>query len=197
MGTPRIYTRTGDDGTTGLVGGNRVPKDDLRIEAYGTVDELSSHLGVIRAEIGRADFTEPDSGRRLDELLGFLQHELFELGARLASDPEAEPAGLIDDSSVERLESWIDVYGDEIPPLRQFVLPGGGPCGSALHVARCVARRAERRVTGLTPGETSIDVRYLNRLSDLLFVLARWSAYATGAEETPWQRDAEPPAGMA
>lgn len=195
MGTPRIYTRTGDQGTTGLSGGQRVSKDDPRIEAYGTVDELSSLLGMVRAELTRANFDNPNSKRRLDELLAFLQHEAFEMGARLATAPGSEPPGTLDDTSIERLEGWIDAFSDEVAPLRQFILPGGGPCGSALHVARCVCRRAERRVMALPSGDAAIELRYLNRLSDLLFVLARWAALATGFEETLWQREVEPPQG--
>lgn len=180
----KIYTRTGDDGTTGLFGGPRVRKDSPRIEAYGAVDELNCVLGLTRAAQPPAE---------IDALLERFQNELFELGAELAS-PQAEKLGTatIGPTHVERLEQAIDRFEAGLTPLRQFILPGGAPCAAWLHLARTVCRRAERRVVALAslPGETvsASAVTYLNRLSDLLFVLARASNAACGEPDVPWRR---------
>ncbi|MBO8142576.1 MAG: cob(I)yrinic acid a,c-diamide adenosyltransferase [Firmicutes bacterium] len=179
----RIYTRTGDGGETGLFSGQRVPKDDPRIEAYGTVDELNSFIGLIRAEGLDAD---------LDAVLNQVQHDLFALGSDLAtprSSPRASAVPRIGSRHVERLEAAIDRLDGEVPPLRRFILPAGPRAACLFHVARTVARRAERRAVTLErlqPGSPDA-VRYLNRLSDLLFVLARVASARAGAVDTPWE----------
>ena len=178
----KIYTRTGDAGSTGLFGGPRVPKDDARIEAYGTVDELNACLGVARSL---------DLGDPIDGQLCQIQHELFSIGAELATpDPDAHQTRLISDSHVKRLEDWIDLHEEILPELKCFILPAGHPASCHLHVARAVCRRAERRVVTLaaaSPVSESIVV-YLNRLSDLLFVLSRGVDHAQGVAEVPWER---------
>ncbi|MBI5503544.1 MAG: cob(I)yrinic acid a,c-diamide adenosyltransferase [Deltaproteobacteria bacterium] len=193
----RVYTRTGDDGQTGLVGGKRVAKDDLRIHSYGEVDELNSVIGVVRALLDQAPYAGSDAGARVDQVLGFIQQELFDLGSELATPAEGEYRGMIriGDANVARLEAWIDELSAELPELKSFVLPGGGSAGAMLHVARTVCRRAERTVTTLVHhGEAAADpARYLNRLSDLLFVQSRWIAHATGYGEVLWQHGLEPP----
>ncbi len=178
----RIYTRTGDGGETGLFSGQRVPKDDPRVEAYGTVDELSSWIGAVRAEELDAD---------LDRLLAQVQNHLFILGADLATPPGArrdERAPRIGDEHVQAIEKAIDGFDAELPPLRSFILPAGPRPAALLHVARATARRAERRVVALgRRAAVSPDgLRYLNRLSDLLFVLARVVAHRAGAGDVPW-----------
>ena len=181
----KIYTKTGDDGTTGLFGGGRVSKDAPRIEAYGDVDELNTHIGLART-IGEVS---PD----VDELLGRIQRELFVLGADLATPVEKERKNLeiprVTSESVVCLEEDIDRFEAELPPLRSFILPGGGPAGAALHVARTVCRRSERRVVSLREREPAVSedtLRYLNRLSDLLFVLARVVNHRGGLPEEEW-----------
>jgi len=175
----KIYTKTGDAGETGLFGGPRVRKDHARIEAFGTVDELNSHLGVVRSH--------PGSGG-LDGLLRRIQSDLFELGAQLATPGDA--AERITLAHVETLERAIDTHDDALPPLTSFVLPAGTPLAAALHVARTVCRRAERRVVKLgTMPDTHIPVNaieYLNRLGDLLFVLARFANHAERVADDPW-----------
>jgi cob(I)alamin adenosyltransferase len=180
----RIYTRTGDEGTTGLFGGGRVAKDDPRVEAYGDVDELNATLGLARA-------IEPEP--RIDEILVAVQRDLFGLGALLATpDPvkmrEQLAKARIDDARIAQLEHAIDECEAELTPLRAFIIPGGTPKSATLHVARTVCRRAERRVVHLSH---SVDLPalaaiYLNRLSDLLFVLARVAARRAGAGEVTW-----------
>jgi cob(I)alamin adenosyltransferase len=177
----KIYTRTGDAGETSLFDGTRARKDDPRIEAYGDVDELNSWLGLARA--ARLD-------PALDEELVTLQRDLFALGAQLA-DPADKLAprvtkAVIGDDHVARLEALIDQLDDQLPPLRRFILAGGTPAGAALHVARTVCRRAERRMIALDPPIDPVLVRYANRLSDLLFVLARVVNYRGGTPETEW-----------
>lgn len=180
----KIYTKTGDDGTTGLFGGQRISKDALRIEGYGTVDELNSVLGVARAH-----GVIPEH----DRLLGEIQETLFVLGADLATPVDREPSNFqlprVTPSDIECLERNIDRLEETLPPLKSFILPGGTLAGSALHVARTVCRRAERRVVTLQAADPSIGslpVQYLNRLSDLLFVLARAVNHGAGIEEHPW-----------
>jgi cob(I)alamin adenosyltransferase len=183
----RIYTRTGDDGTTGLFGGPRVPKSHARIEAYGAVDETNAHLG--RARMNLQEYEIPDS---LLQLIKELQEELFVLGADLATPVDAKaPTARIQPEHVERLEEAIDRYDEELPDLDRFVLPGGTAPGADFHVARTVCRRAERTlVHARSEAETSDDaLRYLNRLSDLLFVLGRWVNHRLGAEEEKWRAD--------
>ena len=177
----KIYTRLGDDGTTGLLGPGRVPKHAPRVEAFGAVDELNASLGVARAL---------DSAKWLDADLGTIQSRLFNLGAELATIEAAALARLerVSDDDVRALENWIDAREGDLEPLRRFILPGGTPLAAELHRARTVCRRAERRVVALARHE-SVEprlVRYLNRLGDLLFVLARWCNHRAGVEEIEW-----------
>jgi cob(I)alamin adenosyltransferase len=182
--TMKIYTKTGDDGETGLFGGPRIAKDAPRIEAYGTVDELNSVLGMVRAELAPGD---------IDELVARIQNELFELGAQLATpDPAAHRTALLGSRQIEALESAIDRYEAGLEPLKQFVLPGGTSAAAHLHLARAVCRRAERRVVTLSHESSAPVARetivYLNRLSDLLFVLARSVNRQAGRGDEPWQK---------
>lgn len=183
----KIYTRTGDDGTTGLLGASRVPKHDARVEAYGSVDELNAALGVARAL---------DTGRLVDAELARAQVALFQVGAELATTDARLLATLarVGDDDVAALEGVIDRLEADLPPLTRFVLPGGAPLAAQLHFARTVCRRAERRVTALASREAVQPrlVRWLNRLADLLFVMARWVNLREGAGETTWagSRDA-------
>ena len=178
----KIYTRRGDDGSTGLFGGPRVRKDDLRVSAYGDVDELNSSLGVAREEVPEGD---------LRSLIDVLQSELFTLGAQLATpDPEAAPKEVprITPQQVERLEREIDRLTEQLPPMKNFILPGGSRAGAALHFSRTVCRRAERKVVELAEGAPVPQevLAYLNRLSDLLFVMARAANLRAGGREIPW-----------
>jgi cob(I)alamin adenosyltransferase len=178
----RVYTRTGDDGTTGLGGGQRVAKESTRIEAYGTVDELSSTIGVAIA-LG----LEP----RLAETLRRVQNDLFNLGSDLCileSDKAKMPVPGIEARHVEALERLMDELSEELAPLLNFILPGGTPGAAQLHVARTVCRRAERRVITLSRDEAvgPFVVRYLNRLSDALFVMARYENLKRGAPDILW-----------
>jgi len=178
----RIYTKTGDSGETSLFDKSRVPKSHPRVEAYGDVDELNACLGAARAA-----GADPD----LDAALETIQRQLFAVGARLA-DPAARIAARVEKAivqpvDVERLENWIDSFEQALPPLRKFILPGGSVCGAWLHLSRTVCRRAERRVVGL--GEAAVEpivVVYLNRLSDLLFVMARTASHRQGSPEAEW-----------
>ncbi len=178
----RIYTRTGDGGQTGLWGGARVWKDHPRVEAYGAVDELNSVLGMVRWLV---------PGEELAHLLSRIQESLFRIGAELAAPAAAsgERIPQVTAECVAELERWIDRLSADLPPLRAFVLPGGTEAGAWLHIARTVARRAERRVVALARQEpTNPEIlRYLNRLSDLLFVLARWVNHQAGVPEPPWR----------
>ncbi len=180
----RIYTRTGDEGTTGLFGGGRVAKDDPRVEAYGDVDELNAVIGLARA-------TDPDP--RIDEILVAVQRDLFAIGALLATpDPvkmrEHLEKARIDDARIAQLEHTIDEGEAELLPLRAFILPGGTRKAATLHVARTVCRRAERRLVHLAHDVElpPLAAIYLNRLSDLLFVLARVATRRAGAGEVTW-----------
>jgi len=180
----KIYTRRGDDGSTGLFGGPRVRKDDLRVAAYGDVDELNSALGVAREEI----HTQPDLLAFVDSL----QSELFTLGAELATpDAEAAPKEVprIGHAHVERLEREIDRLTARLPEMKSFILPGGSRAGAALHLCRTVCRRAERKVVSLAEGApvSPEALAYLNRLSDLLFVMARAANLRAGGSEIPWK----------
>jgi cob(I)alamin adenosyltransferase len=177
----KIYTRTGDAGETSLFDGTRVKKDDPRVDAYGDVDELNAWLGLARASLAESD---------LDEALVQIQRDLFAVGAQLA-DPGDKLAtrvtkAFVTDADIERLEQLIDRHEDELSPLRKFILAGGAPAGAALHVARAVCRRAERRIVSLQPPVDLTIVRYVNRLSDLLFVLARVVNRRAGVAETEW-----------
>ncbi|MFZ4577053.1 MAG: cob(I)yrinic acid a,c-diamide adenosyltransferase [Myxococcota bacterium] len=187
----RIYTRTGDDGTTSLVGGERVSKDDPRICAYGTVDELNATLGMARDQNVRYGHDDP-ARARLETLLYGIQQKLFDLGSSLATRLESRFAGqpVVVADDVTALEEAIDELNAELPPLRSFVLPGGGPVASTLHLARTVCRRAEREALHLSRLEpvSPDDLMYLNRLGDLLFVASRWIARRNGEPEPLWQR---------
>jgi cob(I)alamin adenosyltransferase len=187
----RVYTRTGDRGETALVGGKRVPKDAARIEAYGTVDELNAALGLARA-FNAERLAEGEGHRWLDETLRRLQNELFDLGSELATPEDAVYEGMhrIGDTEVRELERLIDQCQKELPPLKSFVLPGGGRIGAALHQARTICRRAEREILRLSRAEPMAEwpLRYVNRLSDLLFVLSRWVVKRLGEPEFLWER---------
>lgn len=180
----RVYTRSGDHGETGLVGGQRVPKDALRIECYGTVDELNATVGLSRLHTAAEELLS------LDSILARVQNELFNLGSLLATPPDKlhprQP--VIEPRHVTQLETEIDHYNSDLPELRSFVLPGGGPASAHLHLCRTVCRRAERLVVSLSHKEEVREeaIHYLNRLSDALFVFARWAAQRTGAHESLW-----------
>jgi len=185
----RVYTRKGDSGETGLAGGQRVPKDGPRIEAYGTVDELNSFVGAARAtveELAAAPRLAP-----LGEMLLRVQHELFNLGSILATLPEdVHPKqARVTDAEVAQLEAEMDRMNADLAPLRSFVLPGGNRLNAELHICRTVCRRAERRVVALKRVESVPEeaVRYLNRLGDALFVGSRWASHVMGVAETLWQ----------
>ncbi|GAA3621097.1 cob(I)yrinic acid a,c-diamide adenosyltransferase [Flavivirga jejuensis] len=184
----KIYTKTGDKGTTALFGGTRVPKHHIRIESYGTIDELNSHLGLIR---------DQNINEHYKNLLIHIQDRLFTVGAILATDPEKailkngkERLNIpkISDENIERLEKEMDAMNDELPPMTHFVLPGGHQTVSFCHIARCVCRRAERLTTALNDIEDiePSALMYLNRLSDYLFVLARKLSYDLQAKEIKW-----------
>ncbi len=179
----KIYTKTGDQGETGLFAGPRIPKDHPRIEAYGTVDELNAALGQARLH---------ESDALIDQVLQEVQNDLFSLGAELATpDPKKHGLELLDESRVEALERAIDRAEERLPPLTQFVLPGGTAAACSLHLARAVARRAERRVVTLARTEQPVSlrlIRYLNRLGDLLFVLARLANHHAGVPDRPWEK---------
>jgi len=174
----RIYTRTGDNGSTGLGDGTRVPKETLRVEAYGTVDEANSAIGVVLSAAGLPD--------QITLCLTEVQHDLFDLGGELC----IPGTRMIVAAHVERLESELDGFNEGLPPLKEFILPGGGPAAAACHVARAVCRRAERRCWSLarTESVSPETLKYLNRLSDLLFVLARVLARHENGSEVVWRR---------
>jgi len=178
----KIYTGAGDEGLTALLGGGKVSKDDPRIAAYGAIDELNAALGVCRATGLSAE---------IDGGVAQLQHEMFTLGAELAS-PEAAPRGidLLGAAAIERIEHTIDQFEADLPPLRQFILPGGSPAAAALHFARCVCRRAERELVALSHASAvrPLALIYVNRVGDLLFVLARSANAAAGAGDVPWEK---------
>ena len=180
----KIYTKTGDDGTTALIGGTRIPKSHIRIEAYGTVDELNSWLGII-ADLIRAQNDEK-------AILKQIQNILFTIGSSLACDPDKDTKMMIpdlQDSDITLLEQEIDRMDATIPELKNFVLPGGNATASHCHVARCVCRRAERICVAMTQEGQFVDERvivYINRLSDYLFTLSRHILHQEGGEETLW-----------
>ncbi|UCH28279.1 MAG: cob(I)yrinic acid a,c-diamide adenosyltransferase [Myxococcales bacterium] len=179
----KIYTKTGDEGETGLFGGDRVSKASLRVDAYGEVDELNSAIGWARMQVSERD---------LDALLNQIQNDLFEVGAELGSTAERKQKGampLIEEPQVEALERAIDRYEEGPPPLTSFVLPGGSEGAARFHLARCVCRRAERSIVALGAQEAVRGevLRYVNRLSDLLFTLARHANHAAGVEDIPWK----------
>ena len=191
MRITKVYTRTGDKGQTRLVGGQKVSKDHARIEAYGTVDELNSVLGIVRVELGRSPAAD-DARAWLDARLADVQQDLLNVGSDLAtrSADRWESMRLASEGDVKRLEDEIDHMNEILAPLKEFILPGGGPVGAFLHQARTVCRRAERRVITLTGIEDVNQdvVRFLNRLSDWLFVAGRWVGKAMGEPEFLWDR---------
>lgn len=180
----KIYTRTGDKGTTSLIGGTKVPKSHIRIEAYGTVDELNSHIGLCR------DLLADEHSRFL---LQEIQDRLFTIGSSLACDPVKEPKMRIPDlkeEDVTLLEKEMDKMNESIPAMKSFILPGGHASISQLHIARCVCRRAERACVRLeleSPEVEQVILKYLNRLSDYLFVLSRFTGYQLHVAEIPWR----------
>ena len=180
----KIYTKTGDKGTTSLIGGTKVPKSHLRIESYGTVDELNSYFGLCK------DLLSDAHGKKI---LQEIQDRLFTIGSSLACDPEKEPKVKIPDlkeTDIELLEKEMDRMNDLLPDMKNFILPGGHPTLSHLHIARCICRRAERRCVRLeleTGEAEEIIIKYLNRLSDYLFVLSRYTGHQMNIEEIPWK----------
>ncbi|MCC6766651.1 MAG: cob(I)yrinic acid a,c-diamide adenosyltransferase [Deltaproteobacteria bacterium] len=197
MRITKVYTRSGDKGETALVGGRRVPKDDPRIESYGTIDELNAVLGIVRA---CNDAAPPSAAtKRLDQILRQLQNELFDLGSELATPPDVAWEGMIriGPAQIQVLERTIDECQADLEPLKSFILPGGGTIAAFLHQARTVCRRAERDILRLMKrepvGESTLG--YVNRLSDLLFVLARWMSRRLGEPEYLWEKGLTLPAG--
>ncbi|MGN6400875.1 MAG: cob(I)yrinic acid a,c-diamide adenosyltransferase [Flavisolibacter sp.] len=179
----KIYTKTGDKGNTSLIGGTKVPKNDIRIETYGTVDELNSWIGLINDQLNDAEF-------RLE--LKEIQDRLFTIGSSLATDAEKEPKMKLPDlheDDIKFLEKRIDEMTAQLPPMKSFILPGGHVTVSSIHIVRCVCRRAERLAVNMQQHELFIDekvIQYLNRLSDYLFTLARYVGQKLGAAEVPW-----------
>jgi cob(I)alamin adenosyltransferase len=180
----KIYTKTGDSGLTSLLGGTKVPKSHLRIESYGTVDELNSHIGFANDLINH---------EKTNFMLREIQDRLFTIGASLAVDPEKEPQMKMPDLSeadIFLLEAQIDTMETELPPMKSFIIPGGHMTVSALHICRCVCRRAERICVFLQEEAVFIDplvIKYMNRLSDYLFVLSRYMSHVLQAPEIPWK----------
>jgi cob(I)alamin adenosyltransferase len=192
----RVYTRTGDGGETALVGGRRVAKDAPRIEAYGTIDELNAVIGLARVfnaeNLTKGSSKRGKDHRWLDEVFRRIQNELFDLGSELATPEDGVYEGMhrVGEAEVTALEKLMDQCQKDLKPLKSFVLPGGGRVGGFLHQARTVCRRAERRVLALSRTETVSPwpLRYVNRLSDLLFVLSRWVGQRLGETEYLWER---------
>jgi len=180
----KIYTKTGDKGNTSLIGGTKVPKSHLRIEAYGTVDELNSYTGLCR------DLLADEQGRII---LLEIQDRLFTIGSSLACDPVKEPRMRIPDlkdTDVSLLEKEMDRMNESVPPMKFFILPGGHPTLSHLHIARCICRRAERCCVRLQQEDTAVEpivIQYLNRLSDYLFVLSRYAGHLLKVDEIAWK----------
>jgi cob(I)alamin adenosyltransferase len=187
----KVYTRTGDNGETALVGGKRVPKDSARIEAYGTIDELNSIVGLARA-FNEEKLSDGEAHRFLDLVLRQIQDELFDLGSELATPPDFFQEGMyrVGEREIKKIEQLIDECQKSLEPLKSFILPGGGKLGAYLHQCRTVCRRAEREILRLSRVEELSEwpVKYVNRLSDLFFVLSRWISKQTGEEEYLWQR---------
>jgi cob(I)alamin adenosyltransferase len=180
----KIYTKTGDKGNTSLIGGTKVPKNDIRIETYGTVDELNSWIGLVNDQLSDGAFKSE---------LKEIQDRLFTIGSSLATDAEKEPKMRLPDltsADIEFLEKRIDEMTAALPPMRSFILPGGHVAVSSIHITRCVCRRAERLAVNMQQHDLFIDekvIQYLNRLSDYLFTLARFAAQKLGVEEIPWE----------
>lgn len=187
----KVYTRTGDKGETCLVGGKRVPKDSLRIEAYGTIDELNSVVGIARS-FNEEKLQAGEAHRFLDVMLRQIQDELFDLGSELATPPEYFQKGMyrVGARQVEKMEQLIDECQKELAPLESFILPGGGKIAAHLHHCRTVCRRAERAILRLSRVEAIGEwpLKYFNRLGDLFFVLSRWVGKQSGEPEYLWQR---------
>ena len=186
----KIYTRTGDDGTTGLFGGSRVSKTDPRIDCYGTIDELN-------AAIGLAAVVANGPAAKLASMLADVQSELFVIGSHVATPPGANASALppVEEAVIARLEQQIDEAEAELPALRNFILPGGSELSARLHLARTICRRAERLLVAMasTAPIEGIEIRYLNRLSDWLFVEARWANHVQGVADVPWVGRAKRP----
>ena len=187
----KVYTRTGDRGETALVGGKRVAKDSPRVDAYGVIDELNSIVGLARV-FNKEDRFAGEAHEFLDEVLCQIQDELFDLGSELATPPEFFATGMyrVGDDEVKRLEKLMDRCQKDLEPLKSFILPGGGRIGAYLHQCRTVSRRAERDILRLSRSEdvNPTLLKYMNRLSDLFFVLARWISKQRGEPEYLWQR---------
>ena len=187
----RVYTRTGDDGTTALVGGTRVDKDSIRIESYGTIDELNAIVGLARV-YNEEKLTDSPAHQKLDTILRQIQEELFDLGSELATPGDVTYDGMhrVSKDEVDAIEALIDECQESLDPLKSFILPGGGKIGAQLHQCRTVCRRAEREILSLSRQEAvnAWLIKYVNRLSDLFFVLARWVARNMGEKEYLWQR---------
>ncbi|MFN4008238.1 MAG: cob(I)yrinic acid a,c-diamide adenosyltransferase [Chitinophagaceae bacterium] len=181
----KIYTKTGDAGKTSLIGGTKVPKSNIRIESYGTVDELNSYIGLV------SDYLTTDT--LTVNVLREIQDRLFTIGSSLACDPEKEPLMKIPDlkeSDIQLLEAQIDSMNEVLPPMKSFILPGGHVAISTAHIARCVCRRAERLCVQLQQSDAFVEplvIKYLNRLSDYLFVLARYIGHQFQIPEIPWK----------
>lgn len=196
-GAAKIYTKGGDKGKTSLIGGSRVSKGEVRLEAYGTIDELNSVLGLLHAEIAtELAVAQPREGEAIVRILTFVQNDLFVIGSHLACEDSGARAhlDLITDEEVARLERAMDAYSAELAPLKHFILPGGSRSSSVAHIARTVCRRAERISVRLAesgePGTAEVDsiiIQYMNRLSDYLFVLARHLNRLLGVDEPIWQ----------
>lgn len=188
----KIYTKTGDLGKTSLIGGTKVPKSNIRIESYGTVDELNSYIGLVNDQINAIIKFQP-ANRNIPGILKEIQDRLFTVGSSLACDPEKEPRMKLPDlreEDVTLLEQEIDGMNEELKPMKAFILPCGNIAVSTAHVARCVCRRAERNCVNIAEQELFIDplvIKYLNRLSDYLFVLARYIAHLAGVTELEWK----------
>ena len=180
----KIYTKTGDQGKTSLIGGTKVPKSNLRIEAYGTIDELNSFVGLVSDHL---------KDKQSSSILREIQDRLFTIGSSLACDPEKEPKLKIPDlkeSDITFLEKEIDRMNETLPPMKSFILPGGHVAVSTTHITRCVCRRAERICVNMQEQKMEIEplvIKYLNRLSDFLFILARYVAHQLKVEEIPWK----------
>ena len=191
----RVYTRTGDDGTTALVGGARVPKDARRIAAYGTIDELNASLGLARV-FNEERLAEGEGHQWLDDVLRRLQNELFDLGSELATPEDAVYEGMFrfSEQEVKALERLMDQCQKELESLKSFILPGGGRIGGFLHQCRTICRRAERDILALSREEplNPCLLKYVNRLSDVFFVLSRWVGKRLGEKEYLWERGLQP-----
>jgi cob(I)alamin adenosyltransferase len=187
----KIYTKTGDDGSTGLFGGGRIRKSDPRIECYGTIDELNAAIGLAAAAVEGE--VPPPSEYEMKNWLRQIQHELFNIGSHLATPPESPSAAKLpplDEMMVGRLEMQIDQAEEQLAPLRQFILPAGSEAACRLHLARTICRRAERRIVAFAMDRPvpRLIITYLNRLSDWLFVMARLSNHRAGVEDVPWEK---------